>query len=187
MARSVSMDTTNLVVLGSLLAIPTAMHVLRPSSPEGAASNENSSASRAAPSVEHPGLAAGDAQFEQIDSVRRAHRFAVAAGYMLIGSEDAFAVLLDDLDRRKWIAVFGDLRVAKDVQFEHQAARDALEMAQLLHAVFSVVDGTVQCEIGSLKVIGESYVDAAIKAVVLHRSMYEGKRQQEAGCAREQL
>lgn len=110
------------------------------------------------------------------ESVRLAYRFALAAGYLLVGSEDAFAVLLDGLDSRKWVAVFGDMRVAHDICFEHQAAQDALEMAQALRAVFRVVDGTVRCEVDGLESMGESYVDAAMRAVVLHQSVH-GARQ----------
>lgn len=100
---------------------------------------------------------------------RSAYEFAVAAGYAMVGTENAFAVLLDDLDGRKWIAVFGDLRVAHSIKFEEQAAKDALDMAQALNASFIVVDGAVQCEISGRATEGSTYAEAALMAVVKHR------------------
>ncbi|RCW71797.1 hypothetical protein [Pseudorhodoferax soli] len=118
---------------------------------------------------EGPLLIPPGSQHAGSSSARSAYEFAVAAGYAMVGTENAFAVLLDDLDGRKWIAVFGDLRVAHSIKFEEQAAKDALDMAQALNASFSVVDGAVHCEISGRATEGSSYAEAALMAVVRHQ------------------
>lgn len=99
-----------------------------------------------------------------------AYRFALAAGYSVVGTEDAFAVLLDDLGCRRYVALFGNIQVAQNISFEHQAAHEALEMARALKAVFSVVGDSVQCEVEGVTVTGTTYIDAAMRAVVQHSS-----------------
>jgi len=101
-----------------------------------------------------------------------AYRFALAAGYSVVGTEDAFAVLLDDFGCRKYVALFGNLQVALDISFEQQAAHEALEMARALDAVFSVVGDAIQCEAKGVKVTGTTYIDAAMRAVVQHRLLH---------------
>lgn len=103
-----------------------------------------------------------------------AYRFALAAGYSIVGTEEAFAVLMDDLGCRQYVALFGNLQVALDISFEQQVAHDALEMARALGAVFSVVDDAVQCEVNEIRVTGTTYVDAAMRAVVEHRRLRGG-------------
>lgn len=148
-------------------------------SPRGAVLFDGTSTRQASPQGEMSISAVGDARCGRVVDLRLAHRFAMAAGYALIGSDDAFALLLNDLDDRKYIAVFGDMQIARNVDFEHQAAQDALDMAQALGAVFTVVDGTVKCEVDGALTTGETYVDAAMRAVVLHQS--QSKKALDAG------
>lgn len=98
-----------------------------------------------------------------------AYRFAIAAGYELVGTEDAFALLVNDLADRKYVATYGNVQYAADVCFEEHAAADALEMARELDAVFKIVDGAVQCEVAGVLASDSTYVGAAMKAIVLHR------------------
>lgn len=105
-------------------------------------------------------------------STQVAYRFALAAGYSVVGTEDAFAVLLDDLGCSKYVAVFGNIQVAQNISFEQQAAHEALEMARALDAVFRVVGDSVQCEIRGVIVTGANYSDAAMRAVVRHGPGY---------------
>lgn len=102
-------------------------------------------------------------------STHVAYRFALAAGYSMVGTEDAFAVLLEDVGCRQYVALFGNLQVALGMSFEQQVAYDALEMARALGAVFCVVGGAVQCDIDEIRVTGSTYIDAAMRAVVQHR------------------
>lgn len=101
-------------------------------------------------------------------STQVAYQFARAAGYNVLGTEDAFVLLLDDLGSRKYVALFGNLELAPDVSFEQQAAHEALEMARALNAAFSIVGDAVQCEVSGQKVIGATYIDAAMRAVAQH-------------------
>lgn len=105
-----------------------------------------------------------------VGSTQVAYRFALAAGYSVVGTEDAFAVLLDDLGCRRYIALFGNIQVVHNISFEQQAAHEALEMARVLKAVFSVVGDSVQCEVKGVTVTGATYIDAAMRAVVQHSS-----------------
>lgn len=107
-------------------------------------------------------------------STQVAYRFALAAGYSVVGTEDAFAVLLDDLGCRRYVAIFGNIQVAQNISFEQQAAHEALEMARALNAVFRVVDDSVQCEVNGVTVTGATFSDAAMRAVVRHSSGNEG-------------
>lgn len=87
----------------------------------------------------------------------------------MVGTETAFAVLLDDLEDRKWIATFGEIRISSIVNYEREAAYDAMEIAQKLNADFRVVDIGVICVIDGIETIGSSYVNAAMQAVVSHQ------------------
>ena len=103
---------------------------------------------------------------EQPCDAQTAYRFSRAAGYALLGTEEGFVLLLEDLADERHVALYGDVRIAQNVSFEVHAAQDALAMAQDLNAEFRVVGDLVQCHIDDAIVVGTSYAEAAMKAVI---------------------
>lgn len=118
-------------------------------------------------------------QERQCDA-QTAYRFSRAAGYALLGTEEGFVLLLEDLADERHVALYGDVRIAQNVSFEVHAAEDALAMAQSLNAEFRVVGDLVQCQVDDAIVVGGSYAEAAMKAVI-----YRWEQKQAASSSNE--
>lgn len=94
--------------------------------------------------------------------------FANAAGFELLGSAGGqFALQWED-EGVKRIAVFGGQLPPTHSSFTSDYAHVPLQLAQELGAAFSVDKGTVVCEVGSIRSTGESYAEAAMRALVAH-------------------
>ncbi|MCT9811355.1 hypothetical protein N0K08_11965 [Acidovorax sp. Be4] len=89
----------------------------------------------------------------------------------MIGTENGpFAIYMNDQS----IAVFGDPKRVAYRSFTEEAASDVLEMAKELHASFHATNGVAECQIDDIKTSGASYIEAAMKAIVLHHSARDG-------------
>lgn len=93
------------------------------------------------------------------------YHFAKKAGFEMIGSEDGpFAIL--DCDR-KTIFMFGEPNIVEQASFNTDCANVPLELALEFGASFHIEDGSAVCEINGISCAGASYMEAAMKTLIL--------------------
>ncbi|NIF82723.1 hypothetical protein F3J24_04260 [Comamonas sp. Tr-654] len=70
----------------------------------------------------------------------------------------------------KQLTIFGEELEVVGGSFHESLAADVLQDAQRLGAAFDIQDGRCSCRIGSFELVGESYVEAALRALITYRS-----------------
>lgn len=70
----------------------------------------------------------------------------------------------------KQLTIFGEELEVAGGSFHENLAADVFQDAQKLGAAFDIKDGRCYCCIGTVQMVGESYVEAALKALITYRS-----------------
>lgn len=70
----------------------------------------------------------------------------------------------------KQLTIFGEELEVVGGSFHESLAADVLQDAQSLGAAFDIQDGRCSCRIGTFELVGESYVEAALRALITYRS-----------------
>ena len=70
----------------------------------------------------------------------------------------------------KQLTIFGEELEVAGGSFHESLAADVLQDAQKLGAAFEIQDGRCYCRIGTLQLVGESYVEAALRALITYRA-----------------
>jgi hypothetical protein len=96
---------------------------------------------------------------------RLEYLFAKAAGFEMFGEEGGPFALRDKENEQ--IAVFGGSPPVH-ASFTGNFANVPLKMAQKLGASLTAVGDLVVCEIGTIRKVGDTYSEAAMRAVIAH-------------------
>lgn len=113
-----------------------------------------------------------DASISDLKNTELEFAFAKAMGYSLVGENGGPFVLWDKLSSSHLI-FGGDESSISYASFMKDFAYIPLQIGQELGAVLSTRNSTAMCQIGDVVASGDDYLEALIRAIVLHKRAHQ--------------